>query len=109
MNPLQQLSDANGQPAFALPANANTHVERITTVAATSQTVAIPSGAKFAFFSFPEDVYVSYDGTDAERSGASTSNGSGSELNPAVRDIRDAPDLRVITQNAVTGSITFYS
>lgn len=105
MNSLQFLPSANGEPTFALPAP--DYIERVTTVAATSQTITKPAGARFALFSFPEDVWVNY-GAAAAQSGASTTDGSGSELNPGLRNIEGASDIRVITTNAVTGSITFY-
>lgn len=94
------------------------YIEDVVLAADTIQRITIPSGAAFVVFSFDGDfrAKIGVVGTDLTLPSASTSNGSGSELNPAARrvpavlgDGSTVPTHIVLrSASAQTGSLSFY-
>jgi hypothetical protein len=70
--------------------------------------ITIPSGAKFAVFGTDANIWVRMDGTAAIPVG-DTTDGTGAELNPAVRYLGAASTIGVISASAAKISIMFYT
>lgn len=94
------------------------YIEDVVLAADTLQRIAIPAGAKVAVMSFSGDFRCKLGvvGTNLALPAASTSDGSGSELNPAARHIAPFLDdgttapthICLRSAAACTGSIAFY-
>ncbi|WP_202814292.1 hypothetical protein, partial [Aureimonas sp. AU4] len=93
------------------------YVEDVVLAADALQRVAIPSGARFALFSFDADVRVKIGSASATLTlpAGSTTDGSGSELNPAARRVPAMLQgsgvlTHVLLRSAAAccGSISFY-
>ena len=76
-------------------------------VANTNKTVTVPAGAKFCIISANSDIWVRVGGA-ASVPAADITNGTGSELNPAIRYIGDASTIGVISESGAKLSIMFY-
>lgn len=76
-------------------------------VAATEQTVTVPTGADFVIFTADADYYVNYDTTAAVPTG--TISQAGGELNPIIRYVGDTSIIHVISEIACKISLGFYS
>lgn len=95
------------------------YIEDIVLAAGALTRIAVPTGARFAVFSFDGDVRVKLGdaSTALALPSASTTTGSGSELNPSVRRIaalqgREAAAVThvcLIAPTACTGSLSFYA
>lgn len=106
MKQMVQRLDANDNPVFAIdfPDHVNTAV-----AGATAKAVTVPVGAKFVVFSatgdFAADGYKTAVLPTSDRT-----DGSGSELNPSVRDCKGLSTISVIAPVADTNiTLSFYS
>jgi hypothetical protein len=98
-----------GRPAFA-PPFADT-VEDVVLAADVLLRIAVPAGARYVAFSFDGDVRVRSGGSETSFSlpTASTSDGSGSVLNPALRRLpAGATHLCLRAPSACKGSLEFW-
>lgn len=83
-----------GDEFFFAPAPA-TQIDAVVLAANTAETYTIPTGARFLLFSADGDFYVRYAGTAAIPA-ADITNGSGSELNPAMRYVKSLSSISII-------------
>ena len=91
---------------FALPQS--DYVESVVLSAGTAQSVSVPAGAKFVMFSSSADFWMKEGSTVAVR-GATTTNGSGGELNPYIRKLNsDVRQVSVVAADTCHISIAFY-
>jgi hypothetical protein len=99
-------NEANGVNTFAIPGTDEIDFYILTTSAVT---VTVPTNAKFAIFSATDDFYARWDGSDATIPGGNITDGTGSEINPIVRDVRGVSTFSIIAPTANTRvSIAFY-
>jgi hypothetical protein len=106
MKKLTVYNDANGSPAFALEASDDCNA--LVLVAATAQSIAVPSGARFAAFSPTCNFWCLLDGTPAVPS-ASVTDGTAPTLNPGVLALEDATNIGIVTDSAGFLGISFYA
>ncbi len=105
MQPLVIESGANGHSTFSLPVS--DYVENKNLAGGAAESITVPAGAKFAVFSATADFYVNYSATAAEI--ADTSDGSGDEINPAIRNISGVTTISIYSTDANKVSVAFYS
>jgi hypothetical protein len=98
--------DNNGQATFAVPFADHINVQTLAPTVA--ETVTIPSGARYVVFSSTADFYARINATATIPVGDVT-NGSGSEMNPSIRQLKDVTSLSVISPSACTITMAFYS
>lgn len=105
------LSQAAEMSSLAYPARTvalpKSYTNNYELTANTNKSVTVPSGAKYAVFSFEADVYVNFGAAAAVPSG-DTTDGTGSILNPQCPYVEGETTLGVISESAAKGSITFY-
>lgn len=106
MKQMVQRLDANDNPVFAVD-----FTDSVNTVVAgpTAKSVTVPSGAKFVVFSatgdFAADGYKTAVLYTSDRN-----DGTGSEMNPAIRDCKGIASISVIAPVASTYvTLSFYS
>ena len=75
--------------------------------ASTNKAVTVPSGANYAVFAADADIWVKVGGVAAIPA-TDVTDGTGSELNPAVRRVDSGATIGVISGSAAKVSITFY-
>lgn len=98
--------DNNGQSTFAVPFSDTINVQTLAPTVAES--VTIPSGAKYVVFSSSADFYARINAAATIPVGDVT-DGSGSEMNPSIRQLRDVTTLSVISPSACTITLAFYA
>ncbi len=96
----------NGPNGFALPAP--DYVDARVLAAGTEEIHSVPAGADIVVFSATDDFYVNYDATAVAPSGDIT-DGSASELNPVVRDVRGVTSIHLVAPATCTVTLAFYS
>jgi len=104
LEPLKFFRSQAGDQTFAVKQG---YVNNYVLVADTNTAVTVPTGANYAVFSANSDIWVNIGGTAAIPS-ADVTNGTGSELNPAVRRVESGQTIGVICHYAALVSITFY-
>jgi len=95
-----------GHQTFARrpPGYVNTRVLAASTV----ETAAIPTGARYVIFSASGDFYARPDAAAAIPA-ADVTDGTASELNPAMWDLSGVTDIRLIAGAATVVTLSFYS
>lgn len=83
-------------------------VNALVLAAGVAESVTIPSGAGFVYFSGNADFYVLCDGT-AEVPSADVTDGSASELNPTGYDLADVTSISIISSYSCIVTCSFYS
>lgn len=96
----------NGPNLFALPAP--DYVDVRVLAAGIEETHSVPAGANIVIFSATDDFWVNYDATAVDPSGDVT-DGTGSELNPVVREITGVSTIHVVAPRTTKLSMTFYA
>ena len=98
------FSDPKSKSGFAL--QAPDYVDSVELTGTTVQ-LTVPAGARYVVFSATADFYAAYGAAPtAVIPSGTTSDGSGSELNPAVRRLDDIAKIAVIGTALVT--LAFY-
>jgi hypothetical protein len=88
---------------------------RVLASGGTAETVTVPSGAAIVIFTplYEDTVFFArYDGSTASAPSGDVSDGSGSEVNPMIRDVRNLPSgtfSLVSPQAGATIIMAFYS
>lgn len=82
-------------------------INALSLAANTAESITIPSGARYVIFSGTADFYVKSGGTATVP--GDTTDGSASELNPTMRDLKDVTTLSVISASACVVTAAFYS
>ena len=86
---------------------------RVLATAGTAETVTVPTGACIVIFTplYNNTVFFArYDGSAAAAPSADVSDGSGSEINPVARDIRNVATFSLVSPMAgATIIMAFYS
>lgn len=106
---LEAYPGGSGRGMFA-PEPAG-HIDAIVMAQGVGRVHAVPSPCHWAVFSFTHDVFVRYGDSSVVVAvpEASTSDGSGPELNPAARRIPDGvTHIALISPEDCAGSISFY-
>ena len=98
--------DANGRVTDSL--SSPSYVNNYALSASTAKSVTVPSGARVAVFNSDANLWVRYDGSDAAIPASDVTDGTGSELNPAARDVSELQSLSIIAAAACKVSISFY-
>ena len=106
MNVLTMKSGANGEMTFARSAPGHIDARALAANAAESHTV--PAGAKFVIFGSDGDFYARPNGTAAVPGGDVT-DGSGSELNPVIWDLKGVTSIGLIASAVRVVTLTFYA
>lgn len=98
---MQEFSDSEGSSARALFALLPPDHVDSAELSGSAVQFTVPTGANFVVFSATADFYALY-GTNptAAAPSGTTSDGSGSELNPAVRKVEAASKISVIATSA---------
>lgn len=100
----------SGAAQFA-PPEADYH-EAVVLPANTIQVVAVPPGAAYVFPNFTGDFYWKFGGSNAVQAAipaTTTSDGSGSALNPTQRRVPDGvTHIALIAETACKGSLSFW-
>lgn len=76
--------------------------------AATNEVITVPTNARWAFFACNVDVWVRYDGSAASVPAADITDGTGQELNPTIRYVRNIARIDMISATAGVCSITYF-
>lgn len=105
LGPLTQLPDNNGQNLFALPAPG--YVLSKLLAASTAEAFTVPAGARFVVFSATGDFYANY--TTTATVPGDVTDGSASELNPSVRNIKGVSSISIISAATPVVTASFYS
>lgn len=90
--------DAMGQNSFAPAAAAYINIKVIGT---TASSVTVPNGYRFVLFSANQDFYVSWKNTAVVPT-VDVTDGTGSELNPTIRDVSHLTTFSIIGSAAST-------
>jgi hypothetical protein len=104
LRPLVIRSDANGNNLFALPYP--DYVLSRSLAANVAEEMTVPSGATFAVFSATADFYANY--TTTATVPGDVTDGTASELNPSVRDIKGVTAISVISSGTPVVTVSFY-
>jgi hypothetical protein len=96
---------ANGHNTFAIPGTDEIDVYYGD---AAASTVTVPPGANYVVYSATDDFYVRWDGTAAAIPGADITNGTGSEINPTIRDIKGVTSFSIIAAVDTVVTMAFY-
>ena len=104
LNIMRFITDPNGENTFARPAPS--YVDGKALAADTPETFTKPTGARFAIFSATADFYCNPDGPPAVVT--DVSDGTGSELNPAIYSVDEITTLSVISAATCLISIAWY-
>ena len=107
MKPLQISTGNNGVNALGLPTPASDSVNGVALTASSAESITIPSGAKYVLFNATADFYVAYSGTAAVIT--DTTDGTGAELNPTLRELKTGDTLSVISAEVCLITASFYS
>lgn len=100
MNPFRyENGDHQSQLSNAIVAPEYVDEMFITT---TPETYTIPDGVNVIVFSANKDFYVRWDGSSAAVPTDETADGTGSELNPTTRGVRDKSTFSIIGAAAST-------
>jgi hypothetical protein len=75
----------------------------------TAKSVAVPTGARFGVFSATGTFYARWDGSAAVVPTADVTDGTGAEINPTVRDVRDSASVSLIASAACVVAVAWYS
>lgn len=91
----------------AIPAE--TYVDNIVLAAGVAKTVTVPSGATHALFNCTGDFWARFaTGEDAAVPAADVEDGSGSSLNPVMRDVNALTEFSLISAANSLVSISFF-
>ena len=82
-------------------------IQYLAMVSGTLKTLAVPSGARKAVFSFDSDVYVSNFATLAVNTSDAQNNTVG-ELNPTMYNIEGVSNIYLISQYSCNVTVAFY-
>ncbi len=102
---LNLLATANGPHIYAR--SKPQHVNAVVLAAATADTNAVPSGARFVFFAATGDFYARPDGAVAVPA-ANVTDGTGGELNPTLWAVHDVTNIAVIAPTATKVTMSYY-
>jgi hypothetical protein len=95
-----------GDQTYAIPPG---YINTYELAASTAKAVTIPTGARFAIFGATADIWVVIGaGKTAAVPSGDTTDGSGSELNPSIRNVTGQTAMSIISESAAKVSITFY-
>jgi len=83
------------------------YINNYVLVADEHKNITVPTGAKFALFCANSDIWVRVGGT-AVVPVIDTTDGTGSELNPAIRYLDDETTIGIISQHATKICVMFY-
>ena len=83
------------------------YINNYVLVADEHKSITVPSGAKFALFCANADIWVRVGGTAKVPTG-DTTDGTGSELNPAIRYLDSETTIGIISQHATKICVMFY-
>lgn len=83
------------------------HVNAIVLTASTATTNAVPSGARFVLFASTGTYFARPDGTVTVPS-SSITDGTAGEINPTVWDVSNVTNIMVISDSAITVTLSFY-
>jgi len=104
LRPLVIRNDANGNNLFALPYP--DYVLCRALAASTAESMTVPNGASFAVFSATADFYANY--TTTATVPGDVTDGTASELNPSVRDIKGVSTISIISAGTPIVTVAFY-
>ena len=71
------------------------------------ETITVPTDARFVLFNADSDIWVNIDGV-AEIPTINVTDGTGSELNPAIRYLDTATTIGIVSESATRLSLMFY-
>lgn len=98
--------DANSRTTHVI--GCPTFINNYSLAASTAKTVTVPSGAVIAIINSDANIWARYDGVDAEVPSGDTTDGTGSELNPAAREVSEIATFSIIASVATKVSIAFF-
>ena len=88
--------------------NACTYVDARVLAASTNETVTVPTGARFVFFSSTGNFYVNFQSGTAAIPSGDVTDGSASILNPAGRYINEITQFGIIAPADTIVTMEFY-
>jgi len=106
MVPFQISTDQNSWPTYAITFSDHINVQVL--ASGVAETITTPSGANFVLFSSTSNFYCRANGTAVVPTGDIT-NGSGSELNPVARSLRNVSSISLISPGTCTVTMAFYA
>ena len=106
MNVLTMKSGANGELTFARSAPG--YIDARALAAGVAESHTVPAGAKFVIFGSDGDFYARPNGT-AAAPGADVTDGSGSELNPVIWDLKGVTSIGLVATAVRVVTLTFYA
>jgi hypothetical protein len=107
MNKLTYRAGANGEQIFAR--SVPDYICALVLAANTEKTLAVPEGAKTAFFSANADFFCRVGESAIEVPAAHVEDGTAPELNPNGYAVEEGQTLRFIASAACKVTVTFYS
>jgi hypothetical protein len=106
MKAFLDFNDPESKAGFAL--NAPSYVDSVE-LTGTAVQLTVPAGARYVVFSATDHFYAAYGAAPtAVAPSGTTSDGSGSELNPAVRRVDEIAKISVISADALL-TLAFYT
>lgn len=96
---------ANRNNTYAVPGTDTIYTYK----SGSALTVTVPSNGEFVLFSATDDFYVRWDGGTASVPTGNVVDGTGSEANPIVRDVKPSQTFSIIGADANTiVTMSFY-
>jgi len=83
------------------------YINNYVLVANDANAIAVPTDARFVLFNADSDIWVKIGGV-AEIPTINVTDGTGSELNPAIRYLDTATTIGIISESATKLSLMFY-
>jgi len=96
------------RPGVAHALRAPDYVDVRVLSAGVNQAHTVPENARYVIFSATADFFVSYEGAEAVVPVAAVTDGTGNELNPSIRYLKNMAELNLISPVACTVTMAFY-